>query len=121
MSRETADHCLRVLRNSPSVKVLDLTGGAPELNREFRHLVKNARSMGIEVIDRCNLTVLLEPRQEGLAAFLRDHQVHIIASLPKGLFSSKRTSAKVKVTFKATEPQEGVMLLNDKVYKSFPQ
>lgn len=46
---------------------------------------------------------------------------HIIASLPKGLFSSKRTSAKVKVTFKATEPQEGVMLLNDKVYKSFPQ
>ena len=82
MSRETADHCLRVLRNSPSVKVLDLTGGAPELNREFRHLVKNARSMGIEVIDRCNLTVLLEPRQEGLAAFLRDHQVHIIASLP---------------------------------------
>ena len=52
------------------------------MNREFRHLVKNARAMGIEVIDRCNLTVLLEPRQEGLAAFLRDHQVHIIASLP---------------------------------------
>jgi sulfatase maturation enzyme AslB (radical SAM superfamily) len=82
MSRETADHCLRVLRNSPSVKVLDLTGGAPELNREFRHLVKGARSMGIEVIDRCNLTVLLEPRQENLATFLRDNQVHIIASLP---------------------------------------
>ena len=46
---------------------------------------------------------------------------HIIASLPKGMSSSKRTSAKVKVKFKTSEPQEGIMLLNDKVYKSFPQ
>lgn len=82
MSRDTADHCLRVLKNSPSVKVLDLTGGAPELNREFKHLVKGARALGVEVIDRCNLTVLLEPHQEDLPKFLRDNQVHIIASLP---------------------------------------
>eukprot|EP00940_MAST-03C_sp_MAST-3C-sp2_P001346 g1346.t1 len=82
MSRENADHCLRIIRNSPSVEIVDITGGAPELNREFKYIVRNVRKMGLHIIDRCNLTVLLEPRQKGLAEFLRDHEVHIIASLP---------------------------------------
>jgi radical SAM/Cys-rich protein len=61
---------------------LDLTGGAPELNPGFRHLVTRAREQGLRVIDRCNLTVLLEQGQENLADFLAAHQVQVVASLP---------------------------------------
>ncbi|HMR03719.1 MAG TPA: arsenosugar biosynthesis radical SAM protein ArsS, partial [Candidatus Competibacter phosphatis] len=64
------------------VEVLDLTGGAPELNPCFRSLVASARGRGVRVIDRCNLTILNEPDQEDLAEFLADHQVEITASLP---------------------------------------
>ena len=56
-----------IFRNS--IKVLDLTGGAPELNPNFKYLVEKARSSEVEVIDRCNLTVLLEPGFEDLSRF----------------------------------------------------
>jgi radical SAM/Cys-rich protein len=61
---------------------LDLTGGAPELNPDFRRLVAAARAMDLKVIDRCNLTILNEPGQEGLADFLAEHEVEVVASLP---------------------------------------
>lgn len=61
---------------------LDLTGGAPELHPQFRSLVRAARGMGVEVIDRCNLTILLEDGQEDLAAFLAEQGVTVVASLP---------------------------------------
>ncbi|MFM7237061.1 MAG: arsenosugar biosynthesis radical SAM (seleno)protein ArsS [Cyanobium sp.] len=61
---------------------LDLTGGAPELHPQFRSLVREARSLGVEVIDRCNLTILLEPGQEDLAGFLAEEGVTVVASLP---------------------------------------
>lgn len=61
---------------------LDLTGGAPELHQGFRELVRNARALGVRVIDRCNLTILFEPGQEDLADFLAAHQVEVVASLP---------------------------------------
>lgn len=64
------------------VQTLDLTGGAPELNPGFRWLVTRARALGVEVIDRCNLTVLEEPGQEGTGEFLAANGVRIIASLP---------------------------------------
>lgn len=64
------------------IRTLDLTGGAPELNPGFRALVRAARARGVRVIDRCNLTILLEPGQEGLDRFLADHQVDVVASLP---------------------------------------
>jgi radical SAM/Cys-rich protein len=63
-------------------RTVDLTGGAPELNPHFRHLVMTARDHGARVIDRCNLTVLFEPGQEGLAEFLAHQRVEIVASLP---------------------------------------
>lgn len=62
--------------------VLDLTGGAPELHPRFRALVVAARALGVAVIDRCNLTILSEPGHEDLAAFLAEHQVEVVASLP---------------------------------------
>ena len=64
------------------IKTLDLTGGAPELNPNFRRLVVAARQMGMRVIDRCNLTILSEPGQETLAEFLAENEVEITASLP---------------------------------------
>ncbi len=64
------------------IETLDLTGGAPELHDGFRGLVAQARALGVRVIDRCNLTVLQEPGQEDLAAFLAAQGVEIVASLP---------------------------------------
>lgn len=61
---------------------IDLTGGAPELNKHFRSIVLAARNQGIEVIDRCNLTVLFEPGQESTAEFLAKEKVVVVASLP---------------------------------------
>ncbi len=64
------------------ITTLDLTGGAPELNEGFRALVQAARAQGVRVIDRCNLTILFEPGQDGLAQFLANNQVEVVASLP---------------------------------------
>lgn len=82
MARETCEQVLAYLRATPSIKTLDMTGGAPELNFNFRYLVKTARLMGLQVIDRCNLTILSVPGQEDLADFLAKQRVEIIASLP---------------------------------------
>ncbi len=80
MAHETCEQVLTYLRATPSIKTLDLTGGAPELNPHFRYLVKMARQVGVHVINRCNLTILSE--QADLARFFVEQQVEIIASLP---------------------------------------
>jgi radical SAM/Cys-rich protein len=82
MTKEIISQCLSILDNSPSITTVDITGGAPELNPLFRWLVEEARKRGKEVIDRCNLTVLLEPGQEDLAEFLAKNKVRVVASLP---------------------------------------
>ncbi len=81
MSLETVNQVLGFLAAS-GARRLDLTGGAPELNPHFRHLVERARALGAGVIDRCNLTVLFEEGQEDLAEFLAANRVEIVASLP---------------------------------------
>jgi radical SAM/Cys-rich protein len=81
MDREVAETVLEFLAASQA-KTLDITGGAPELNPHFRHLVVEARKLGVHVIDRCNLTILHEPGQDDLAEFLAAHAVEVIASLP---------------------------------------
>ncbi|WFB34528.1 arsenosugar biosynthesis radical SAM protein ArsS [Kiritimatiellota bacterium B12222] len=62
--------------------VVDLTGGAPEMFPHFRELVTWFRSRGVQVMDRCNLTILLQPGYEWGAEFLREKQVEIVASMP---------------------------------------
>lgn len=64
------------------IAILDLTGGAPELHHKFHDLVERATALGVHVIDRCNLTVLFEHGQDGLAEFLAGHKVEVVASLP---------------------------------------
>lgn len=81
MTRETIDQALRYI-DKMGIETLDLTGGAPELNPHFRDLVVEARSRGVHVMDRCNLTILYEPGQQDLAQFLADNEVEVVASLP---------------------------------------
>ena len=81
MSRATVEACLRAL-DQTDADTVDLTGGAPELHPDFRYVVESARARGKHVIDRCNLSVLLLPRNEGLARWLGEHGVEIVASLP---------------------------------------
>jgi radical SAM/Cys-rich protein len=82
LDRRGCDRILELLGRNPGIETLDITGGAPEMHPEFRHLVRGARALGRRVIDRCNLTILFEPNQEDTAAFLAEERVDIIASLP---------------------------------------
>lgn len=82
MDARTCDAVLDLVR-AARPRVIDITGGAPELNPHFRRLVRTARQLGVaEVIDRCNLTVLELPQQHDLADFLVEQGVHVVASLP---------------------------------------
>ena len=81
MPSEVVDVVLAFLARK-RVATLDITGGAPELNQHFRKLVRAARKMDVQVMDRCNLTVLEVPGQEDLAQFLACEEVEITASMP---------------------------------------
>jgi len=81
MSLETINDLLKFIQQY-GIQKLDLTGGAPELNPHFRYLVSEARKLNTHIIDRCNLTILSEDNQDGLAEFLAEHQVEVVASLP---------------------------------------
>ena len=90
MTRETAEACMAALDRTNATTV-DITGGAPELNENFRYLVDASRARGRHVMDRSNLTVLLLRSQSDLAQFLADREVEVIASLP--YFLAERTDA----------------------------
>ncbi len=82
MLRLAADRVLELIAGNAALSLVDITGGAPELNENFRHLVAGARALGRRVLDRCNLTVLSIEGQEDTAEFLAGNQVGIVASLP---------------------------------------
>lgn len=81
MTRETVDLCLRALDRT-TAHTVDLTGGAPELNPNFRYLVDQCVARGKHVIDRCNLTVLLLPTMQDLPEWLAERKVEVVCSLP---------------------------------------
>ncbi|MFW5926048.1 MAG: arsenosugar biosynthesis radical SAM (seleno)protein ArsS [Myxococcota bacterium] len=82
MPDDVMDRVLHLIEANPSLETVDITGGAPELHPRFTELVARAHALGREVIDRCNLTILLEPGMEDLARFLAAHRVRVVASLP---------------------------------------
>ena len=90
MTRKTIDRILDWLAPT-DIPTVDLTGGAPEMIPDFRYLVTRLREMNRHVMDRCNLTILLEPGYEGVAEFLADNQVEIVASMP--CYSSENVNA----------------------------
>ena len=81
MSRETAEQVLAAIYKF-KIATVDITGGAPELNPSFRHLVSRSRFHGCHVIVRHNLTVMFEPGQEDLPQFFRENQLEVVSSLP---------------------------------------
>ena len=81
MDRETIDYCVAALK-AGGISTLDLTGGAPEMNPNFKYFVAEARKLGAHVIDRCNLTILLANGYKDMARFLAENDVEIVASLP---------------------------------------
>ncbi|MBK8698822.1 MAG: arsenosugar biosynthesis radical SAM protein ArsS [Saprospiraceae bacterium] len=89
MTQETMQLCLDfAIRNR--ITTIDITGGAPEMNVHFRWLVEACREAGIQVINRCNLTIIMSnPRFRDLPEFFARNKVHIISSLPH--FSKTRT------------------------------
>jgi radical SAM/Cys-rich protein len=90
MTRETAEQVIAAVRKF-RFPTLDITGGAPELNPSFRHLVTAARSLGAHVMVRHNLTVMFEPGQDDLPEFFRGHAVEVVSSLP--YFMEQQTDA----------------------------
>lgn len=82
MSRSTLELCLAALERSPSLTTVDITGGAPELNPDFRWFVREVRLRGRHVIDRCNLTILETPSHRDLPEFFAEHAVEVVCSLP---------------------------------------
>ena len=90
MDRETVDECLAALDRTHAHTV-DLTGGAPELNPNFRYLVEECTARGKHVIDRCNLTVLVLPRHADLPQFFAERGVEVVCSLPH--FKRRNTDA----------------------------
>jgi len=80
-----SDHTIKLIPKvikANNIKLLDITGGAPELHPKFKQLVKEVRNLNVQVMDRCNLTILTEPGFEDLASFLSSNKVQITASLP---------------------------------------
>lgn len=83
ISKQTIDRILLWLQSHPVPKI-DLTGGAPEMIPDFQYFIQNLRNIlpNAEIIDRCNLTILLDERFDWLANFLKSHHIQIVASMP---------------------------------------
>jgi radical SAM/Cys-rich protein len=91
MTRETMQHCIDVARTF-SIPTVDITGGAPELNPDFRWLVEQLVALNCKIIVRCNLTVILSNKiHHSLPQFFARNKVEVISSLP--FYSPKRTDA----------------------------
>ena len=91
MTRQTMEEILIAIRSS-DIQTIDLTGGAPEMNPNFRWFVEELSLLKVKIIVRCNLTIILSnPSYHYLPEFYKEHNVTVICSLPH--FSERRTDA----------------------------
>ena len=81
MNKDTIDDVINFSYEN-NVGTVDLTGGAPEMNKYFEYMIKKLREKNIHVIDRCNLTILEERGMSRMVDFLAEQEVEIVASLP---------------------------------------
>ena len=92
MNRATLERCLEIIGSTPTITTVDITGGAPEMNPHFRWFVEACTKLGKQVIDRCNLTIIMANKKyHDLPQFLAKHKVQVVSSLP--YFSKKRTDS----------------------------
>ena len=90
MTRETMQQCINILEKNPSLSTVDLTGGAPELNPDFRWFVEKIKALNRHVIVRCNLTIILANKKfNDLPVFFKQHNIEVVSSLP--FYSKERT------------------------------
>lgn len=90
MTRETMQQCLDILAAHDSFKTVDLTGGAPELNPDFRWFVEEIKKLNRHIIVRCNLTIILSNKRfNDLPEFFKQHNIEVVSSLP--FYSKDRT------------------------------
>lgn len=90
MTRETLWQCLQVLQQHPEFRVIDITGGAPEMNPDFRWFVEEVSKLGRQVMVRCNLTIILAHKKyNDLPQFYQEHNVEVVSSLP--FYTQERT------------------------------
>ncbi len=110
---DTVDRIIEVLANSPNIKTVDITGGAPEIVPDFRRLASESVKLGKHVIDRCNLTIFFEKGHEDLPQFLKEHSIEVIASLP---CYSRDNVDKQRGTGAFDKSIEGLLILNELGY-----
>lgn len=82
LSPEACNQLIELIYKFPQIKIVDLTGGAPEMNYGFKQLVEAARETGKQVIVRSNLTIYFEPGFEDIPEYFAKHQLRVVASLP---------------------------------------
>ncbi|MFN0014438.1 MAG: arsenosugar biosynthesis radical SAM (seleno)protein ArsS [Saprospiraceae bacterium] len=91
MDRATFELCLDILRRY-NIPIVDITGGAPEMNPNFRWFIEECRALGKHVIDRCNLTIIMSnPKYRYLPQFFAEHQIEVVSSLPH--YNARRTDS----------------------------
>ncbi len=90
MTRDTMQQCIDVLQKNPSLQTVDITGGAPELNPDFRWFVEQIKQLGRHIIVRCNLTIILANKKfNDLPEFYKQHNIEVVSSLP--FYQKERT------------------------------
>jgi radical SAM/Cys-rich protein len=90
MNRANLERCLEIIKSVPSIHTVDITGGAPEMNPNFRWFVEEVSKLGKKVMDRCNLTIIVANKKyNDLPEFFAEHKVQVVSSLP--YFSKSRT------------------------------
>lgn len=90
MTIETMEQCLEALKKHPGLKIVDLTGGAPEMNPNFRLFVQEIKQLDRHVIVRCNLTIILANKKYyDLPWFYKEHGIEVVSSLP--FYTQERT------------------------------
>ncbi len=83
MTRETMQQCLDALKNNPQLQTVDLTGGAPEMNPDFRWFAEEIKKLQRHVIVRCNLTIIVANKKyHDLPQFYKHHNIEVVSSLP---------------------------------------
>jgi len=91
MTKETMQQCIDVLKTT-DIKTVDLTGGAPEMNPNFRWFVEEISALGKQIIVRCNLTIILANKKyHDLPQFFKKHNIEVVSSLP--YFSASKTDS----------------------------
>ena len=127
MSKATLERCLEIIAAVPSITTVDITGGAPEMNPHFRWFVEECTKLGKQVIDRCNLTIIMANKKyHDMPQFLAKNKVQVVSSLP--YFSKSRTDSQrgdgvfedsikaLKLLNEAGYGKEGTGLVLDLVY-----